>query len=200
MHEGLIDLGLAEGAPPYDEIAPTDQASKLRLTQGEWYQPSLKWNESILPQLAQVLNTTLATSEDEITRRRIARRRQRDAERRAETKRQQVAAQHHEAELSLLTGPARVLRMIDERKPILQAQYTDDEWREQLAWQTMIASGMQRDHGFEEDYPDFESELWDRIIFTVDEQMVAARRFEAAGRAAPAPARPSADHPRRIHA
>ncbi|NLB47451.1 MAG: hypothetical protein GX814_06925 [Microbacteriaceae bacterium] len=58
-------------------------------------------------------------------------------------------------------------------------------WSEEVQRQTLLAFEAAHQHSLDDSYPDFETELLSRYVFTVDEQLAAALRFEEAGRAVP---------------
>lgn len=183
--QALNDLDLVE-FNERNEPLPNRKAQQLGLWRGEWRELTGKWCTDLLPQLSMVLRMQI--SDDETTQaNKLARRARTLAKEREQIKLREAEAERREQELCGMTGLQRVREMIAERTPILQAQYSEDQWQAELERQFYVASEMKSEHGFDDSYPDFESELWDRVIFTVDEMVHAAIVFEKSGRATPSP-------------
>lgn len=116
---------------------------------------------------------------------RIQRERQQTSDRlKLEGIRREEEKRAFEARLSLLPGFARVEAHIAHRINQIRHEYLDHEWQAEMRMQQAQAVNIARDCSFDESYPDFEDELiGGRVVFTLDEQMVAARRFVESGRA-----------------
>ena len=183
--QALSDLDLAEFTQQ-NEPLPNRKAEKLGLWVGPWRELTGKWSTDLLPQLSMVLRMQI--SDDETTQaNKLTRRARTLAREREQRLLKEADADRREQELSRMTGLQRVREMIADRTPVLQAQYSEDRWRDELHHQLIIAGAMKAEHGFDDSYPDFESELWDRVVFTVDEMVHAAIVFERTGRATPNP-------------
>lgn len=184
--QALSDLDLVE-FNELNEPIPSRKAEKLGLWSGQWRELTGKWSTDLLPQLSMVLRMQI--SDDETTQaNKLARRARALAKEREQRILKEADAGRREQELSRMTGLQRVREMIAERTPVLQAQYSEERWQEELYHQLILAGAMKAEHGIDDSYPDFESELWDRVVFTVDEMVHAAITFERNGRATPAPA------------
>lgn len=184
LWQALVELDLAEMAAENDP-QPTLRAERLRVWQGRARHVGGKWSDEILPQLSMILRLPIVSDEEAEanSRTRRARSLARELDGR---KRRERAAELREEQLSRMTGMQRVLAMIADRTPVLEAQYDEEQWQAERVRQLNIANAMRAEHGTDDSYPDFESELWDRVIFTIDEMTHAAIQFERRGRATPA--------------
>ena len=186
----LRDLGLMETIS--GETLPTERAEKLRAWAGEArFLGGGRWHRDLIPVLADRLGKHPITDRARIAQNRSVRRRAEEKASLARLLRENALKAEterlREAEMSKLTGIQRVTRMIEMREPVLAAQYPmPGEWEAELKLQRSRAMSVAFECSFDDSYPDFESELVDRVVFTLDEQMAAALKFERDGRATPA--------------
>lgn len=186
----LASLGLMEVADDGEKL-PTERAEKLNAWEGAArFLGGGSWHRELLTTLAEKLGRAIITDRASLAKNRATRRR--DEEKRYLAKLigdqalKSEAERLREAELSKLTGIQRVGRMIEMREPVLRAQYPEPgEWDRELHLQHSRAMSLAQECSLDDSYPDFESELVNRVVFTLDELMAAALQFESAGRAIP---------------
>ncbi len=190
IRAALRELGLVETVA--GETLPTERAEQLRAWEGEArFLGGGHWHRDLIPVLAEHLGRQPTTDREQIAQNRNVRRKAEEKASLARLLRENALKAEterlREAELSKLTGLQRVTRMIEMREPVLAAQYPHEgEWEAELQLQCSRAMSVEFECSFDDSYPDFESELVDRVVFTLGEQVAAALKFERDGRATPA--------------